>query len=156
MPNIAGGSDRSHFSSGLGYQYQDGIFGGPVKSDFRRFTMRLNLGASYKGFDFNATFYSALGQQVWRSWRKFTDGQYENYTTEVYDYWHGEGTSNKLPLLQPGNTGVNFQQLSDIFVSRSASRSARLLTATTPWRSVIFFSLPIHSSTAIGQRKCST
>ena len=79
-------------------------------------TMGLNLGASYKGFDFNATFYAALGQQVWRCWRKVTSGLYENFTTEIYDYWHGEGTSNKYPLLQPTNIGVNFQQLSDIFV----------------------------------------
>lgn len=40
--NIAGGSELSKFSIGTGYQYQDGIFGGPVKSDFRRFTFRIN------------------------------------------------------------------------------------------------------------------
>ena len=27
---------------GSGYQYQDGVFGGPVKSDYRRFTFRVN------------------------------------------------------------------------------------------------------------------
>lgn len=41
--NFAGGSDVSKFSMGLGYQYQDGVFGGDyAKSDFRRFTLRLN------------------------------------------------------------------------------------------------------------------
>jgi len=40
--NITGGSEMSKFSMGVGYQYQDGVFGGPVKSDFRRFTFRLN------------------------------------------------------------------------------------------------------------------
>ncbi|MDD6394077.1 MAG: SusC/RagA family TonB-linked outer membrane protein, partial [Prevotella sp.] len=41
--NITGGSDLSKFSIGLGYQYQDGVFGGDyAKSDFRRFTLRLN------------------------------------------------------------------------------------------------------------------
>lgn len=99
-------------------------------------TMSLNLGASYKGFDFNATFYSALGQQVWRSWRKFTDGQYENYTTEVYDYWHCEGTSNKYPLLQPGNTGVNFQQLSDIFVENAGYLRLQNLTLGFDFKSI--------------------
>ena len=54
--------------------------------------------------------------QVARSWRKFSDGQYENYTTEVYDYWHGEGTSNRYPLLAPGNSGQNFQAISDIYI----------------------------------------
>ena len=47
---------------------------------------------------------------------KFSDGQYENYTTEVYDYWHGEGTSNRYPLLAPGNSGQNFQAISDIYI----------------------------------------
>ncbi|MDO4196381.1 MAG: SusC/RagA family TonB-linked outer membrane protein, partial [Prevotellaceae bacterium] len=40
--NISGGNDYSTYSVGAGYQYQDGIVGGPVKSDFSRFTFRLN------------------------------------------------------------------------------------------------------------------
>ena len=41
--NIAGGSEKSKFSIGTGYQYQDGAFGGEfAKSDYRRFTMRIN------------------------------------------------------------------------------------------------------------------
>ncbi len=79
-------------------------------------TMGLTLGASYKGFDINLTGYAALGQQVARSYRKFTDGEYENFTTEVYKYWTGEGTSNKYPLLARMNTGVNWQSISDIYI----------------------------------------
>ena len=82
-------------------------------------TMGINIGFDYKGFDFSLTGYAALGQQVARSWRKFTDGQYENYTTEVYNYWHGEGTSNKYPLLAPGNSGPNWQQVSDLYVENA-------------------------------------
>ncbi len=41
--NVTGGSDRSKFSVGAGYQYQDGVFGGKyAKSDYRRFTFRIN------------------------------------------------------------------------------------------------------------------
>lgn len=40
--NITSGSDRTKFSTGIGYQYQDGTFGNIVKSDFRRFTIRMN------------------------------------------------------------------------------------------------------------------
>lgn len=79
-------------------------------------TMGINLSASYKGFDINVTGYAALGQQVARSYRKFTDGNYENYTTEVYSYWTGEGTSNKYPLLANMNSGVNWQSISDIYI----------------------------------------
>lgn len=82
-------------------------------------TMGINLGASYKGFDINVTGYAALGQQVARSYRKFTDGEYENYTTEVYSYWNGEGTSNKYPQLAAMNRGVNWQSISDIYVENA-------------------------------------
>jgi len=79
-------------------------------------TMGINLGFNWKGFDFNATGYAALGQQVARSYRKFTDGEYENFTTEVFDYWNGEGTSNKYPQFAAMNRGVNWQSISDIYV----------------------------------------
>ena len=79
-------------------------------------TMGLTLGASYKGFDINVTGYAALGQEVARSYRKFSDGESENYTTEVYSYWNGEGTSNRYPQLALMNEGVNWMAISDIYV----------------------------------------
>lgn len=98
----------------------DGVINADDKTDLGSphpdVTMGLSLNAAYKGFDISVTTYGAFGAQVARSWRKFTDGQYENYTTEVYHYWHGEGTSNKFPLLAPGNTGANWQQISDIYI----------------------------------------
>ena len=81
--------------------------------------MGITLGASYKGFDINITGYAALGQQVARSYRKFTDGEYENYTSEVYSYWNGEGTSNKYPMLAKMNSGVNWQSISDIYIENA-------------------------------------
>ncbi len=101
----------------------DGIVNDDDKTDLGNpnpdVTMGLTLGASYKGFDINVTGYAALGQQVARSYRKFTDGEYENYTTEVYSYWNGEGTSNKYPLLAAMNRGVNWQSISDIYVENA-------------------------------------
>ena len=80
------------------------------------FTLGASLNLAYKGFDFSVTTYGSFGNEVVRSWRKNTDSQFENYTTEVFNYWHGEGTSNKYPMLKPGNIGVNWQQVSDIYV----------------------------------------
>jgi len=82
-------------------------------------TMGLSFNCAYKGFDLSVTTFGAFGQQVARSWRKFTDGQFENYTTEVFKYWHGEGTSNKFPLLAPGNAGANWQNISDLYVENA-------------------------------------
>lgn len=83
-------------------------------------TMGLSLTLGWKGFDLAVTTYGAFGQQNIRSYRKFTDGQYENYTSEVYEYWHGEGTSDRYPRLVPGNVGANWQQISDIYVENSS------------------------------------
>ena len=79
-------------------------------------TMGINLGASYKGFDISLTGFAALGQEVARSYRKFADGNQENFTTEVYSYWNGEGTSNKYPLFSRMNDGANWQTISDIYI----------------------------------------
>ena len=101
----------------------DGIVNDDDKTDLGNptpdVTMGINLGASYKGFDINIVGYAALGQQIARSYRKFTDGEYENYTTEVYSYWNGEGTSNRYPMLARMNTGVNWQSISDIYIENS-------------------------------------
>jgi TonB-linked SusC/RagA family outer membrane protein len=40
--NVAGGNDRSKFSMGAGYQLQEGTFGNPAPSNYRRFTFRIN------------------------------------------------------------------------------------------------------------------
>lgn len=79
------------------------------------FTGSIGFSCSYKGWDLSITTYGAFGQQVMRSWRKFTDNVWDNYTTEVLDYWHGEGTSNRYPRLTSGSN-TNFVQVSDIYV----------------------------------------
>ena len=79
-------------------------------------TMGFGFNLGYKGFDLSVTTYGSFGNEVVRSWRKNTDSQFENYTTEAFEYWHGEGTSNKYPMLKAGNIGVNWQQVSDIYV----------------------------------------
>lgn len=111
-------------------------------------TMGITLGASYKGFDLSVTGYGAFGQQVARSYRKFTDGEYENYTTEVYDYWHGEGTSNKYPLLAHMNQGPNWQTISDIYIEDASYFRLQNLTVgydfTKIWKTSPFQQLRLY------------
>jgi TonB-linked SusC/RagA family outer membrane protein len=73
------------------------------------------INLAYKGVDLSVNAYGAFGQQIAKSYRKFGDGRYENYTTEVYERWHGEGTSNKWPRLTYGSN-ANYMNLSDIFL----------------------------------------
>ena len=79
------------------------------------FTLGLNMTAGYKGFDLIVSLHGAFGQQIARSYRKFGDGRHENYTTEVFQAWHGEGTSNKWPRLTAG-TNANYMKISDLYI----------------------------------------
>ncbi|MDY3847220.1 MAG: TonB-dependent receptor [Prevotella sp.] len=130
----------------------DGIVNDDDKTDLGNptpdVTMGITLGASYKGFDINVTGYAALGQQVARSYRKFTDGEYENYTSEVYSYWNGEGTSNKYPMLAKMNTGVNWQSISDIYIENADYFRLQNLTLgydfKTIWKNCPFQQLRLY------------
>ena len=73
--------------------------------------LSLNLG--YKGFDFTVAAHGAFGMQIAKSYRQTS--LHDNYTTDVYQRWHGEGTSNKWPRLT-SNNNVNYTNISDIFI----------------------------------------
>ena len=76
----------------------------------------LNLG--YKGFDFLVAATGAFGQYIAKSYRSFADSEYQNYTTQVFERWTGEGTSNKWPRLTSGSYGINYQNVSDLFFEK--------------------------------------
>ena len=79
------------------------------------FTAGLNFWMAWKGFDFNIAGYGAFGHQVAKSYRSFADSQRDNFTTEVFQTWQGEGTSNKYPRLTYGSN-PNWQNISDIYI----------------------------------------
>lgn len=78
-------------------------------------TSGLNINLGYKGFDLSLTATGAFGQQIAKSYRSFAGGDKENFTTEIFGRWHGEGTSNKLPRLTTG-ANKNWQNISDIYI----------------------------------------
>ena len=66
-------------------------------------TLGLSLGFSWKGLDFNVTGAGAFGHQIMQCYRtSLLANQYTNYTTDILDRWHGEGTSNTQPRLVVG------------------------------------------------------
>jgi TonB-linked SusC/RagA family outer membrane protein len=62
----------------------------------------VNLGCSFKGFDFAVNGAGAFGMQIMRSYRSFGDAPYQNYDTTIFNRWHGEGTSNSQPRMTDG------------------------------------------------------
>ena len=69
----------------------------------------VNLGCSWKGFDFAVNGAGAFGPQIMRSYRSFSDAPYQNYDTTIFNRWHGEGTSNTVPRISAtGHQNTNW------------------------------------------------
>ena len=69
----------------------------------------VNLGCTWKGFDFAVNGAGAFGQQIMRSYRSFSDAPYQNYDTTILNRWHGEGTSNDMPrITSTGSENTNW------------------------------------------------
>ncbi|MDR3218540.1 MAG: TonB-dependent receptor [Dysgonamonadaceae bacterium] len=78
-------------------------------------TLGFSLNVGYKGFDLAVTTYGAFGHQIMKCYRDFVSSPLNNYTTDVFNRWHGEGTSNKLPKLS-SSSSTNYSYISDIYV----------------------------------------
>ncbi|WP_352421440.1 SusC/RagA family TonB-linked outer membrane protein [Proteiniphilum sp.] len=85
---------------------------GDPNPDFQS-SFSINFG--YKGFDLSLTATGKFGHQIAKSYRSFADSPLQNYTTDIFERWHGEGTSNKLPRLTSGSH-PNWQNISDIYI----------------------------------------
>ena len=81
--------------------YKDGIIDDNDKTmignphpDFR---LGISAHVAWKGFDASVTLNGAFGHQIVYGYR--------SYTTDVFDHWTGEGTSNRFPRLGTGAEG---------------------------------------------------
>ncbi len=79
------------------------------------FQANLSFNVGYKGFDLSVTTVGKFGHQIAKSYRSFADKPLENYTTDIFERRHGEGTSNRLPRLTSGSHS-NWQNISDIYI----------------------------------------
>lgn len=79
------------------------------------YILGVQLNFDYKGLFLNVTTNGAFGQQIAKSYRSFADSYKNNFTTDVFKRWHGEGTSNKYPRLL-STPHRNTQNLSDLYI----------------------------------------
>jgi hypothetical protein len=86
-----------------------------IGSPLPDFEMGFQLNAEYKGIYTNITLVGKFGMEVMQSYRSFADNFTQNYTTQIFGRWHGEGTSNRIPRLGYASTR-NTNLISDIFV----------------------------------------
>ncbi|MBO4658249.1 MAG: TonB-dependent receptor [Prevotella sp.] len=69
----------------------------------------VNLGFTWKGFDFAVNGAGAFGQQIMRSYRSYSDAPYQNYDTTILNRWVGEGSSNSQPRISAtGHQNTNW------------------------------------------------
>ena len=77
-------------------------------------TYGVSISLGYKGFDLAITGYGVAGNQIAKSYRNNTNTTFDNYTTEILDRWHGEGTSNRLPSIN--GSSINWGYVSDLYI----------------------------------------
>ena len=77
------------------------------------FIFGFNIALDYKGLDFSILGSGVAGNQIVQSYRNHAN-QYANYTSEVLNRWHGEGTSNTMPRVTENSS--NWLQFSDLYV----------------------------------------
>ena len=110
-------------------------------------TLGISLGAEYKGFDFGITGSGAFGMQVMQCYRTaLLANQYENYTVDVFDRWHGEGTSNTMPRLTVGQVAdqwvsTRYMQNADYFKIQNITLG---YDVTKLWKSSPFSQLRVY------------
>jgi len=113
------------------------MLGNPIPD----FELGVQLNASWKGIYANVTLAGKFGHQVMRSYRSFADNFTQNYTTEVFGRWHGEGTSDRIPRLS-SVSHRNQQFISDIYMydadylrinNLTVGYDFANLTQTLPW-----------------------
>ena len=91
---------------------KDRVYLGNPNPDFE---LGIQLNFEYKGVYLNTTMSGKYGMQVMQSYRSYADSPKQNYTSDVFNRWHGEGTSNKMPRLS-ATSNRNTQNVSDIFM----------------------------------------
>lgn len=77
------------------------------------FTYGFNVSLGWKNFDLSVDMMGVYGNEIYRNWGSSTYAQM-NYRIEQLDRWHGEGTSNWEPLLDPSHQ-IN-QEASTYFI----------------------------------------
>lgn len=83
------------------------------------FTTGLNFNASYKGFDLSIALYAMIGADIFNTtkWEWGWGANNSNTFSGVYEEaWHGEGTSNTVPILDLNDYNQNYDKISDIYV----------------------------------------
>lgn len=79
------------------------------------YTFGFTISANYRGFDFSLLANGVAGNEIVQSYRNQAD-PYANYTTAIFDRWHGPGSSNTIPRVTEDNR--NWINFSDLYIHK--------------------------------------
>ncbi|MEO7311865.1 MAG: TonB-dependent receptor [Chitinophagaceae bacterium] len=94
------------------FKFKDVNGDGKITSDDRtiignptpKYTYGASVTANYKGFNLSVDMGGVYGNQVFRTWGSLESPfQRVNYSAEKVNRWHGEGTSNWVPIISQGH-----------------------------------------------------
>lgn len=106
-------------------------------------TFGLSANMSYKGFDFSIITSGVYGNQIARSYRSCNE-VFHNYTTEILDRWHGEGTSDNIPRVTAASH-INDLYISDRYVENGSYWRISNITLGYDFKK-IFEGLPLQQA----------
>lgn len=81
------------------------------------YTFGFSVSLQYKGFDFLVQASGVAGNSIVQSWHD-PAGPYGNWSKEILNRWHGEGTSNKIPRVTEDNR--NWTSFSDLYIKNGS------------------------------------
>ncbi len=108
------------------------------------FMVGFSFNIAYNGFDLSVVTNGAFGQQIAKSYRGVDDNKLHNYTTDIFERWHGEGTSNRLPRLCDGSN-VNWEKFSDIYVEDAGYMKIKNVTLGYDFKK-LFSTIPLEQT----------
>ncbi|MCX7986519.1 MAG: TonB-dependent receptor [Bacteroidales bacterium] len=81
------------------------------------YTFGLNISFAYKGLDLSITAQGVYGNEIAYNLRD-NERDWKNYTKDILNRWHGDGTSNRLPRVTTvaGDRNLNSQRFSDLML----------------------------------------
>ena len=99
------------------------------------FTYGFNVNLGWKNLDLTVDMMGVYGNEIYRNWGSSSYAQL-NYRTEQLNRWHGEGTSNWEPLLDPSHkinqeASKNFNEDGSLFRIRNIELGIPRLGAVT-------------------------
>ncbi len=104
---------------------EDQTFIGSGQPDF---TAGMNIRAAYKGFDFSIDLYASVGADIFNAtlweWHWGADNS-NTFSGIMEDSWHGEGTHNKIPILNLNDRNRNYWMISDLYMDNGTFMKIR-------------------------------